>query len=242
MNGSSQTEAGNSNILEGKTAAPVAPLESGQAGIKLADEIANRDMAIKDMVQQGIDPAQQVAMAGESARSLGNVVAANATNAESQISKNDAAAVAAMPQEQQIQIKDQAIARQADIDKARAEELAKNSKPKQGFSLMHPSTWWKSYADGTDLQNPVSMPSSEKVGSVDHNSILTQLAKTPSEPANKESQENNDTTNTTQEQPQDDNDQSMEMFMMIHRKLDNMVSVLENSNNTHQKLLHNSRA
>jgi hypothetical protein len=242
MNGSSQTEAGNSNILEGKTAAPVAPLESGEAGIKLADEIANRDMAIKDMVQQGIDPAQQVAMAGESARSLGNVVAANATNPESQIAKNDEAAVAAMPQEQQIQIKEQAIARQADIDKARAEELAKNSKPRQGFSLMHPSTWWKSYADGTDLQNPVSMPSSEKVGSVDHNSILTQLAKTPSEPANKESQENNDTTNTTQEQPQDDNDQSMEMFMMITRKLDNMVSILENSNNTHQKLLHNSRA
>ena len=241
MNGSSQTEAGNSNILEGKTAAPVAPLESGQAGIKLADEIANRDMAIKDMVQQGIDPAQQVAMAGESARSLGNVVAANATNAESQISKNDAAAVAAMSPKQQIQIKDQAIARQADIDKARAEELAKNSKPRQGFSLMHPSTWWKSYAEGTDLQNSMSMPSSEKVGSVDHNSILTQLAKTPSETVNQSVSENNNNTSTSQEQSQDDNDQSMEMFMMIHRKLDNMVSVLENSNKTHKKLLDNAR-
>jgi hypothetical protein len=241
MNGSSQTEAGNSNILEGKTAAPVAPLESGQAGIKLADEIANRDRAIKDMVQQGIDPAQQVAMAGESARSLGNVVAANATNAESQISKNDTAAVAAMPQEQQIQIKEQAITRQADIDKARAEELAKNSKPRQGFSLMHPSTWWKSYAEGTDLQNSMSMPSSEKVGSVDHNSILTQLAKTPSETVNQSVSENNNNTSTSQEQSQDDNDQSMEMFMMIHRKLDNMVSVLENSNKTHKKLLDNAR-
>ena len=243
MNGSSQTEAGNSNILEGKTAAPVAPLESGEAGIKLADEIANRDMAIKDMVQQGIDPAQQVAMAGASSRSLGVVAAANATSLDSQISKNDAAAVAAMSTEKQIQIKEQAIARQADIDKARAEELAKNSKPRQGFSLMHPSTWWKSYADGTDLQNPVSMPSSEKVGSVDHNSILTQLAKTPSDSASNESLDNTNSMNTVQEQSsQDDNDQSMEMFMMIHRKLDNMVSVLENSNNTHQKLLHNARA
>jgi hypothetical protein len=134
----SQSSQGNGDILGGKTAAPVASPESGEAGIKKADEIANRTDAIektmKDTKPAGEKPSpanvigadrNAGAQTGVTSRTLGVVAGATGGNAA------DERATSAMSNDEKKRISDQATARQAEINREREANIAANAEKRR---------------------------------------------------------------------------------------------------------------
>ena len=142
-NQGSQTPAGNGNVTQGKTAAPVAPASSGEKGVATATAIANTDKAIETNAKNGtssqlagapksaenVTPAQQItanrdagAAGGTtmgSPRQFGTIAAAGDAG-----KAGDDSARAAMPAAQRDKIDSEASARQADMNAEREKNIA----------------------------------------------------------------------------------------------------------------------
>lgn len=137
----SQSSAGNGDILGGRTAAPVAPASSGDAGRRQADQIANTDRALETAQRSGQDPAAVTganraaqgrpgAPAGDAGtattpRTLGVIAGATGGNAA------DERARAEMKPDERAEIDKQAADRQAKINAEREANLAKQRAARQ---------------------------------------------------------------------------------------------------------------
>ena len=140
---SSQSSAGDGNVTGGRTAAPVAPASSGEAGVRKADQISNTDRAIESGMRDGSQtpanviagnrsqqgrPGGPEAGTGATSRTLGVVAGAGGGNAA------DERARAGMSDEKKKEIDDQAAARQSQMDSERAANLAAQQKKREELS------------------------------------------------------------------------------------------------------------
>lgn len=92
---------------------------------------------------------------------------------------------------------------------------------------------------------PVQMPSSEKVASLNLNSVLMKLAKTPADAVTTEKNVTQSSMKKEMSSGGQTDDQAtlnLQLYGMIARKVERIVSVIENSHDTHGKMLRHSKA
>lgn len=92
----------------------------------------------------------------------------------------------------------------------------------------------------------IEMHGSEMVAPLNMNSILMKLAKTPANaPTTPAATAKSTSTGTATKSGGSVDEQAalnVELYSMITKKIDNMISVLENSHDTHSKMLRHARA